>query len=196
MKSLNQTIYIMENNKKQNIIIIVAMILIAAATRFMPHPPNFTALGAMGLFGGAYFSKKYLAFIVPFAALWMSDLVLNNIFYAQYYDHFVWFTTGSIWIYMAFAAIVLLGMGLLKKVNLQTVVGTSILASTIFFILTNFGVWASGTMYPMNLAGLGACFAAGIPFFPNTLMGDLLFSGLLFGSYEFFMKRQFAKAVS
>ncbi len=175
----------MQTRNKQNLVIIITMIFIAAATRFLPHPPNFTALGAMGLFGAAYFNKKYLAFIVPFIALFLSDLVINNVFYAQYYDGFVFFHPSSIWIYLGFAAIVIFGQFLLKKVNFSNVFLASLIASISFFVITNFGTWASTPMYTKDITGLIACFTAGLPFLPNTLLGDLFFSGALFGTYYF-----------
>lgn len=180
--------------------IIVLMIVVAALSRLLPHPPNFTPIGGMALFGAAYFSKKYLAFIIPLLALWMSDLVLNNVIYPiqfpEYYDGtFAWGI--SPWIYSSFALIVLLGFGLLKKVKIPTLIGSSVLASILFFLLTNFGVWASGTAYPMTFDGLMTCYAAGIPFFWNTLAGDLFYVGVLFGGYAFaqqrFLKPEFSR---
>ncbi|MDD2300415.1 MAG: hypothetical protein PHU69_12360, partial [Fermentimonas sp.] len=83
-------------------------------SRLLPHPPNFAPIGAMALFGAAYFSKKYWAFIIPIASMWVSDLILNNVIYGQYFDHFVWFYSGSLFTYGAFALIVVLGMFTLK----------------------------------------------------------------------------------
>ncbi len=168
------------------------MILVAAATRFLPHYPNVTALGAMGLFGAAYYKKSLLpALLIPFVALWMSDLVLNNIVYGQYFDSFAWFTPGGLWIYLGFAAIVLVGKGLLNKISLGRLFGASLSASLVFFLLSNFGVWMSGTMYPLTFGGLIACYTAGLPFFLNTIVGDLFYVMLFFGAYELVFKRAF-----
>ena len=161
------------------------VILLAAFSRLIPHPPNFAPIGAMSLFGAAYFSRKYLAFIVPIAAMWLSDLVLNNVIYGQYFDHFVWFYKGFYWTYAAFIFIGLIGFGLLKKVRPAKLLIASLLASVVFFLVSNFGVWASGTMYPDTFSGLMSCYAAGLPFFKNTLIGDLAYSGALFGIFEF-----------
>lgn len=165
--------------------IVALMIVFAALSRLLPHPPNFTPIGGMALFGAAYFSRKYLAFLIPLAALLISDLVLNNIVYPrmfpEYYDGtFAWGV--SPWIYGSFILITLLGFGLLKQIKLPRLVGTSLLASSLFFLVTNFGVWASG-VYPKTLDGLMACYAAGVPFFWNTLAGDLFYVGVLFGAY-------------
>lgn len=164
--------------------ILSLIVLLAAFSRLIPHPPNFTTIGAMSLFGAAYFSRKYLAFVVPIVAMWLSDLLLNNVIYGQYFDHFVWFYNGFYWTYAAFIFIGFIGFGLLKKVRPANLLIASLSASVIFFLVSNFGVWASGTMYPNTFSGLINCYAAGLPFFKNTLMGDLAYSGALFGIFE------------
>lgn len=169
--------------------VITLMILLAAMCRLLPHPPNFAPIGGMALFGAAYYSKRYWAFIIPIVSMWVSDLILNNVVYGQYFDHFVWFYSGSIFTYGAFALIVLLGMRTLKKVRIPNIAVSAFAASVIFFLVSNFGVWISGTMYPKDLTGLMACYTAGIPFFQNTILGDLVYSGVLFGAFEIAQKR-------
>jgi len=165
-------------------IVLGGLVFLAALSRLFPHPPNFTPIGGMALFGAAYFSRKYLAFLVPVLAFWMSDLVLNNVVYAAYFESFSWFSQALLWSCAAMVLIVVLGKTLLKKVTPMKLMGSSLLASIIFFALSNFGVWASGTMYPMTAEGLMACFAAGIPFFGNTVVGDLVYTTVLFGGFE------------
>ena len=160
-------------------------VLLAAFSRLIPHPPNFAPIGAMALFGAAYFSKKHIALIIPVLSMWISDIVINNTIYAQYFDGFAFFYQGFYWTYMAFLFIGLLGFVVLKKVKVQHLVLASLLASIVFFLLSNFGVWASTTMYPKNVSGLIACYTAGLPFFKNTIMGDLVYTGVLFGAFEF-----------
>ncbi len=162
--------------------IIVLIIAVAALSRLLPHPPNVTPIGAIGLLGAAHFSKKYWAFIIPILALFFSNLLINNVIYGAYNDGFVLF--GNLWVYAAFAGIVLLGFVALKKVTPANLFLTSLAASTIFFLVTNFGVWMSGVMYPMSFAGLMAAYTAGLPFFLNTIAGDLFFVAALFGIYE------------
>ena len=164
--------------------VMTLMILLAAMSRLLPHPSNFAPIGGMALFGAAYFAKRYWAFIVPIVSMWISDLILNNVVYAQYFDHFVWFYGGSLFTYGAFALIVLLGMLALKKVRLPNLIASALGASVLFFIVSNFGVWFSGTMYPKTFGGLMACYTAGIPFFHNTILGDLFYSAVLFGAFE------------
>ncbi len=178
-----------KNNINLRFGIIAGIVILAAASRFlMLGIPNVSPIGAMGLFGAAYFTKKYWAFIIPFAALWLTNVLLDNIVYAQYYDSFQWLSNP--WVYLGFGAIVLLGMGILQKVSAGRVVVASLLASSLFFLITNFGTWMGGMVgYPMTFSGLMACYAAGIPIFWNTLAGDLLFTGVLFGSFALLQYR-------
>jgi hypothetical protein len=169
--------------------VITMLILFAAMSRLVPHPPNFAPIGGMALFGAAYFAQRYWAFVVPIISMWISDLVLNNIVYAQYFDGFVWFYAGSLFTYGAFALIVVLGMFTLKKVRILGLYLSALGASAIFFIVSNFGVWFSGIMYPKDLGGLTACYIAGLPFLQNTILGDLVYSSLLFGAFEFSLRR-------
>ncbi len=178
--------------------VITLMILMAAVSRLLPHPPNFTAVGAMGLFGAAFFNRKVFAFIIPIAAMFLTDLFLNNVVYAQYMPEgqsFMLFTEGSSWIYGAIALTIFAGLFVLNKVNTANVVVGSLISALIFFFLTNFGLWMSGNMYPNNAAGLGACFAAGLPFLLNSILGNLFYGGILFGSYYAIQKRFFTPAV-
>ncbi len=165
--------------------LLALMVLMASVSRLVPHPPNFTPIGAIALFGGAYFLKRWTAFIIPLISLWISDLVISNIVYAQYHDGFVWFYKGFYWNYGSFLLIVFMGILLLKKVKATSVIAASLSASLVFFIISNLGVWYSSLIYPPTFTGLLACYSAGIPFFGNTLMGDAFYSGILFGSFEF-----------
>ena len=151
---------------------ITGMIIAGAALRLVPHYPNFTPIAAIALFGGAYFTNKKLAVIVPFAAMLLSDLVLG------YHSTFLA-------VYISFALIVAIGFTLQKKRTVSRILAASVSSSVLFFVITNFAFWYTGAMYPMNLAGLGTCFVAAIPFFQYTLIGDLVYTGLFFGAFEF-----------
>lgn len=166
---------------------LLTLILLAAFTRLIPHAPNFTAVGAMALFGGAYFSRKSWALLVPLLALWLSDILLNNLIYREYYPTFS--LAVNPWTYGTFALLVGLGAIALKKVTTRSVVVTSLTASVIFFLISNFSVWLGSSAYPQNATGLLLCYLAGEPFFWNTLLGDLFYCGLLFGSYELARRR-------
>lgn len=169
------------------ILLLTAVILIAAMTRLIPHSWNFTPLGGIALLGAAYFKRKYLAFIVPFAALWLSDLILNNTVYAQYYPGFYWGGHPGTW--LGFTAVILLGLILLRRINAKNIFTASVTGSVAFFLVSNFAVWIGSTVYPQNLAGLAAAYFAGLPFFWKTLAGFLLYSGLLFGAFEWVRRR-------
>lgn len=162
--------------------IALILIIIAALTRLLPHPPNFTPIGAIGLFGAAYFERRWLALVVPFSALFLSDLLLNNVIYSNFYPGFTWIT--SWWVYAAFALVMAIGWIILRqKASPQRIISASLTASVLFFLVSNAGVWAESVMYPKNIAGLMACYAAGLPFLGNTVMGDLVFSAVLFGGF-------------
>lgn len=172
---------------KEKIILAFVLIGIIALSRVIPHYPNFTALGAAALFAGAKIGRKVPAFILPFLALFLSDILLNNLIYSTAfpaeYSGFTLFKPDSLWIYAALAGIVLIGMLGLKKQTPVRTVGASVSASILFFLVTNFGVWATGSLYPPTIEGLIASYVAAIPFFWNTMFGDLFYVAVLFGGY-------------
>ncbi len=151
------------------LLLLVALVALAAATRLLPHPPNFAPIAAIALFAGATFADRRLAFAVPFGALLATDLALG-------------LHATMPFVYAGFALTVLLGGVLQRRRSAGRVIGTATAASVLFFALTNFGVWMVEGLYPHTAAGLAACYAAAIPFFQNSLAGDLLFTGLLFGA--------------
>ncbi|MDR1348089.1 MAG: hypothetical protein LBJ63_06660 [Prevotellaceae bacterium] len=173
-------------NKKLNLrfSIIAIIILTAAMSRLIPHLPNFAPIGGMALFGAVYCSNRLWAFIIPVVSMWISDLVLNNVMYAQYFDNFVWIYSGSLFVYGAFAFITLWGIFILQKTNIVNLISAVLGASVIFFIVSNFGVWLTSGMYPNTFDGLLVCYIAGIPFFRNTLLGDIFYTGILFATFE------------
>jgi len=147
---------------------LLVLTLSAAASRLIPHPPNFTPVVAMALFGGAQFSDKRSAFLVTFGALLLSDLVLG-------------FHSQVIATYGCLALIVGIGFWLRQKKSAGNIVIAALVSSILFFVITNFGVWLIDTLYPKTLSGLIECFAMALPFFRNTLSGDMLFTVILFG---------------
>ena len=153
------------------ILTLLAAILAAAALRLVPHPPNFTPIGAMALFSGAYLGRRgAVALVAPLGALFLSDLVLG-------------FYRGMPTVYFSVALIVIIGWMALKRVSPIRVGGAAIASSVLFFVLTNFGTWLSSGFYPRTLAGLEACYIAAIPFFQNTVAGDLFYAAVLFGGF-------------
>ncbi len=151
--------------------ILTLMIFAAAFVRLLPHPPNFAPIAAMALFGGAYFNKKWAAFLVPIAAMFITDLILG-------FHETMWA------VYLSFAIIVVLGMTMLKEKKVGNIFFASVISSVSFFIITNFGIWISTGYYEKTGSGLAACYTAAIPFFHQTLLSDLFFVGILFGAYH------------
>ena len=156
------------------------LILVAAASRFLPHPPNVACVGAIGLFAGCYLSGVR-AYLVPIVILCVSDLIgqLLGVSGMGFYQPITMAT-----VYAGATAAVFVGRLMsLSSHRFARVPAGSLLASTMFFLLSNFGVWLGG-WYAMTLSGLVACYTAAIPFFGYTLAGDMAFSLLLFGVWE------------
>lgn len=176
---------------------LILLVGLAAVSRLLPHPLNFTSIGAMGLFGAAFFDKKWMGLVVPFLSLFLTDLFVNNVIYGSFYGHFVWFTTSAWTIYLGFAAYFLIGLvAFSERVSAKNVVVSAALGSVIFFLLTNFGAWQTSPIYSQTPAGLMTAYVAGLPYFANTLAGDLCFSGVLFGAFSFLKKKVPALAVA
>lgn len=140
-------------------------VLLAVFVRLAPHPPNFTPITALALFGATTFSNRVLGTLLPLIALAISDLYLG-------------FYSISIWVYSSFLAISLLGH-YWKTIKTKNI----LLSSLLFFIVTNFGVWLTG--YPKTIEGFVLCYTLAIPFFINAIAGDLFFSYILKYSYSF-----------
>jgi hydrogenase/urease accessory protein HupE len=150
---------------------VFVLIVLAAASRLLPHPPNFAPVAAIGLYAGAYSSRR-AGWIVPFVALLLSDLVLG--FYHP---------VSMVANYLAFATCLALGAGWLAGGrSLPRVTGAVLASSVAFFTISNFGMWASG-YYPRTWAGLVECYTAALPFFRNTLASDVVYSAALFGGH-------------
>lgn len=171
--------------KKGNWIFIFTLIVIAGISRLLPHPPNFTAIGAMALFGGAALGNKALRIILPLFALFLTDIIINNTVFAGSNSGFTLFYPGAVWTYVAIGAIAILAPYIINKLSVKKVAIGSLMSTAVFFIVSNFGVWTTGILYPMTLEGLTTCYLAAIPFFGNSLAGDVLFSSILFGGFYF-----------
>lgn len=166
---------------------LMLMILAVALTRLIPHPPNFSPVEAMALFGGAYFAKRSWAIVLPLIALFISDLALGLMMGGVYFEYFV--SASFLMIYATIALLSILGFGLRGKITIARVASFSVISSLIFFLVTNFGVWLGSTMYPQTFAGLLAAYTAGLPFLQNGLLGTLFYAAMLFGSFELLKQR-------
>ncbi len=172
----------MESTKSNSrFFILLGMVLAASFVRLIPHPPNFAPIMAVALFSGAYFVNKKFAYTIPIIAMFLTDMIIG-------------FHTMMIAVYFSFVLIVFLGSIMLKKVKFTNVFAATVIASLVFFLITNFSVWAMGTIYPKSFAGLATCYTAAIPFFNNSLAGNLFYVTLMFGAFEF-IKVKFPKTV-
>jgi uncharacterized membrane protein len=149
------------------------LVVLVVATRLLPHPMNFAPIGALGLFSGAYVANKR-AWLIPLAALFISDLFIG------FYSPIVMLS-----VYISFAISAVLGRyALSQKRSVIRIGGSAVASATILFVLSNFTLWTTGLYYPMTLEGLTLCFVKAIPFYGNTLAGDLFYAAVLFGTYE------------
>ena len=168
-------------------LVLAALIFVAALSRLLPHPPNFSPVEAIALFGGAYFASRAWALAVPLVALLVSDLVMGVVVGASYASYIGGVSFWSV--YACIALSTLLGFGLRGKVGGARVLGYSLAGSVLFFIVTNFGAWLGSPVYPQSGAGLVAAYAAGIPFFQWTVLGTLAYAAILFGGFALLRRR-------
>lgn len=148
-------------------------IFFGAVLRVVPHVANFTPIGAIALFGGVYLKDKKMALLAPLAAMMISDVFLG-------FDGL----TSRLVIYSSFLLIGLIGLWVRSHKNIFTVIGGSLLGSTLFYLITNL-VWLyPAKMYPHTWAGQMASYTNALPFFRPTILGDLFYVAILFGSYE------------
>lgn len=161
------------------------VVLLAVLSRFAPHPPNFSPVFGALLLGGAHLKNRDSVWY-PVALLAISDVVLTT----QVYRMQLGWTQLLVWV--AFAAVALIGHWLRTRISVRSVLAASLAGPTAFFLISNFAVWLGWKMYPPTWEGLVACYVAAIPFFRNSLVSSLLFSGLLFGAYELY-RRKFAE---
>lgn len=152
--------------------IVLVIVLIVVGLRLLPHPPNFTPILAIALFGGVYFSRR-IAFALPIAAI-----VISDIFIGYYEASLMFFVYGS------FLLCVILGFWLKKHKKWYTIGGSAILGAVFFFLISNLAVWALTPWYAKTISGIIQCYLLAVPFFKNTLLGSLFYTTVFFGVYE------------
>lgn len=154
--------------------IVLALIGTAIAARFVPHIPNAVPITAIAIFAGAYLPKKY-ALGLPFAVRLLSDVIIG---------FFSW--PLMVAVYSAHLFGVLLGIWIKHSQGWQNrwlkIGSASLLAAVLFFLITNFAFLYE--FYPHNWVGIIASYTNGLPFLRGTLIGDVGYTVLLFGSYE------------
>jgi hypothetical protein len=158
--------------------VVIVMIITGAMMRLIPHWPNFTPIAAIALSGGAFVKRKDLAFLIPVAAMLLSDLIIG-------------FHSTMLPVYLSFIAIVAFGFVLKRRLTVVNTLSASLAASVLFYLVTNFASWNSGLMpYPMNASGLIQSYIAGLPFLFNGVLGDLFYTSVLFGAAYLVTNRQ------
>jgi general stress protein CsbA len=162
--------------KLRTVLIPVGLILAMAISRFLPHPPNFTPVMSVALFGSAVLLNRYLGIVLAIAAMAVSDLF------------FGWHSTLP-YVYAAMVAVGFLGFLLRSDRSPLKILAVSLTGSVLFFVVTNLGVFFSQDLYPRTFQGLGACFMMAIPFFKSSVAGDTLFTGMLF-ALHYYLNRQ------
>ncbi len=166
------------NDTQRQALVAGILVVFAVLTRVLfntLHVYNFNAVMAAGLFAGAYLGRKRMGFIVPFAAMLATDAILG------FYDWKL-----MLFVYAAFGVSILIGKFYAKDATLLRWIVSVLGGSFLFFVVTNGAVWmlSEGSIYPKTVAGLIQCYTMGLPFYKNTLLGDLTWSAVLFGSYE------------
>lgn len=173
-------------SKDKGILLAGIFILVIAASRFLPHPYNFTPVGAMAIFGGAVNHRKWSFLLLTVLSLYLTDMVMNNTLLRPFFiqEGWIWFNSYMIWVYASFALMFILSHRLLRRFSFLRLGLVSLSGSLLFFLITNFGAWLGSPLYTNDLNGLITSYAAGIPFFGSTLAGDLIYSLFIFGAYQ------------
>jgi hypothetical protein len=149
--------------------LIWTLLLIGVLSRLVPHPWNATPVMAIALFAGTYLAKRWAVFL-PLAIVALSDIALG------------WHATVP-FNWAAFALTGMLGWWIRPRPGAGRILAGTLTGSVLFFLITNFGVWVAGGLYPPTPAGFWQCYVAAIPFFRGTLLGDVVYAGILFGAY-------------
>ena len=173
------------NPMNRRTLLLAGMVLFVAMTRLLPHPPNFTPLGALALFGGGQFRSRWTAFLVPLAALLLSDAALQAVtmfgWTGGWLAHGTGFYPGMWVVYAAIALVTAVGLLLRRRKSVPAVAGGVLAGSTLFYLVTNFAWWIGYDLYPHTLEGLFQSYTAALPFYRWTLLGDACYAAVLFG---------------
>lgn len=158
---------------------ILFLIFLGVILRILPHPPNFAPIAAIALFGGVYLAKRYF-WIVPLLALFVGDYFIGS------YD-----ARLMVAVYGSFGIISLIGLWLRNHRSPGMIISSALAGSLLFYLITNFAVWAFSPWYPKDISGLMLSYTLALPFFKNTILGNLFYVSLFFGVYELTLNRKF-----
>lgn len=166
--------------KIQNSWILIVTIIVIALTRLLPHPPNFSPVVAIALFGGAALADRKLALLVPMAAMLVADLFLG-------------FHNTMVFVYVGMSLVVALGCLVGNNRKGMVLIGSVVAGSAVFFVISNAGMWWLSGLYEHSADGLLLCYAAALPFFHNTLLATAFYASLLFG-FEYWLSSRNVKS--
>jgi len=170
------------------IIIIIGTLRVISNFNYEISPlANFSPIGAMALFGGAYFNKSWKAFLFPLLTLFISDFILQQTVFKAYGNGFLY--SGWYWVYGAFALMTLAGRWIMRHVAVHTFLISALTCVFIHWIVSDIGVWIGSKIYAQTLGGFINCLIAAIPFEGRFLAGTLVYGIIMFGSFEWMKKR-------
>lgn len=149
------------------VFIVTLLVVIAVMSRLLPHAANFSPIAAIAIFCGALYGQKWYAYIIPMAAMFVTDLFLG-------------LHPAMLAVYVSLALVVFLGTKVAGRMSFINTVASSIVAAVLFFLITNLACWG---LYTYTWAGLVECYTMGLPFFRMTLLSNVVFSAIFYGVY-------------
>ncbi|CAI8285182.1 MAG: Uncharacterised protein [Gammaproteobacteria bacterium] len=161
---------------KSNIVLITSLFVLLIASRLITEIPNFTPTIALVMFTGYLIKNRYLAILVILSSQIISDLYIG-------------IYSSMVFVYGAYVLIAALMPTIIKSFNIKSMLIASFISPTLFYIITNFGVWITGSMYPLSIAGLLSCYVAGIPFFDESLISTVLFTVTIYFALKYTIKK-------
>jgi len=154
----------------------LVLILILIFSRLIPHPPNFTPIIAAAVMSNYLFKNIYISLFILLTSMFLSDLIIG--------------THGNFFfVYFSLFLITIFCRKVIKHIDVKNLLLLSLFSSLMFFVITNFGVWALTGMYEKNLNGLLYCYLLAIPFFTNTIISTVIFSYLTYAVNNFYYKK-------
>ena len=185
----------MNNLNQKQFKLLLALVTVGIVSRFLPHPPNITAVAAVSLFAGAILNSRLFAVLMPMVLMYLSDFAINNtvgrVYFTEHEGLVLW-SSYMTWVYIGFGLTALIGYSLLKNRTTAKLAGGAILATLVFWLCSNFGSFIDPiNVYPFSINGLMACYIAALPFLLNSLIGNLFFTFVIFGIYDYVNARYF-----
>jgi hypothetical protein len=171
--------------KRKNILVIAIVLMILASLRLVINIPNFSPIGAIALMGGALLTRNSLGLLITFGVLILSDILLA--YSLPMYSEYL-FSPTMFAVYFSFGIVFLFGKLMAGNINMTKVMAYSLLSAVMFFLITNASSWMVYDFYPKNFNGLLLSYEAGLPFFRNTLVSQILFSSLIFAIHKLSVK--------